>query len=114
VGANYVLGYKAYYERGIGSGVGFWGIAVALLGRNHPAGIVVAALLLGTLQYGGLAVSELVPKELFQILQAIIILTVACVAAYQEYAVKRVGGAAPPAAPSPGAAAAGPVEHAHD
>jgi simple sugar transport system permease protein len=112
VGANYVLGYKGYYERSIGSGVGFWGIAVALLGRNHPAGIVVAALLLGTLQYGGLAVSELVPKELFQILQAIIILTVACVAAYQEYAVKRVGGAAPPAAPAPGAVA-GPVEHEH-
>ncbi|HET7500419.1 MAG TPA: ABC transporter permease [Kofleriaceae bacterium] len=83
VGANYVLGYKGYYERGIGSGVGFMGIAVALLGRNHPAGIVLAALLLGTLSQGGLAVSELVPKELVVILQAVIILTVACAAAYQ-------------------------------
>lgn len=81
VGANYVLGYKHYFERDIGAGVGFMGIAVALLGRNHPAGIVAASLLLGTLSHGGLAVSELVPKELVEILQAIIILTVAIAAA---------------------------------
>ncbi|HEU4733542.1 MAG TPA: ABC transporter permease [Kofleriaceae bacterium] len=96
VGANYVLGYKGYYERGIGSGVGFMGIAVALLGRNHPAGIVLAALLLGTLSHGGLAVSELVPKELVVILQAVIILTVACAAAYQARAARPT--AAPAAA----------------
>ena len=83
VGANYVLGYKHYYERDIGSGVGFMGIAVALLGRNHPAGIIAAALLLATLSHGGLAVAELVPKDLVAILQAIIILTVAVAAAYR-------------------------------
>jgi simple sugar transport system permease protein len=77
VGANYVLGNKHYYERGIGSGFGFMGIAVALLGRNHPAGIVVAALLMGTLQHGGLAVSEQVPKDLVLVLQAVMILTLA-------------------------------------
>jgi general nucleoside transport system permease protein len=81
VGANYVLGYKHYYERDIGSGVGFMGIAVALLGRAHPVGIIASALLLGTLSHGGLAVSELVPKELVQILQAVIILTVAAASA---------------------------------
>lgn len=83
VGANYVLGYKHYFEKGIGSGVGFMGIAVALLGRNHPLGIVAAALLLGTLSHGGLAVavSERVPKELVEVLQAIIILTVAAASA---------------------------------
>jgi len=113
VGANYVLGYKGYYERGIGSGVGFLGIAVALLGRNHPAGIVAAALLLGTLAQGGLAVSELVPKELFQILQAIIILTVACVSAYQEYAVVRGTVVAPAAGSNPGGAEVEPGEPKH-
>jgi simple sugar transport system permease protein len=82
VGANYVLGYKHYYERGIGGGVGVMGIAVALLGRNHPAGIIAAALLLGTLAHGGLAVAELVPKEIFYILQAVIILAVACASVY--------------------------------
>ena len=77
VGANFVLGYKHYFEEGIGRGMGFMGIAVALLGRNHPVGIVAAALLFGTLSQGGLAVSELVPKELVDVLQAVIIITIA-------------------------------------
>jgi general nucleoside transport system permease protein len=84
VGANYVLGYKHYFERDIGAGVGVMGIAVALLGRSHPIGIIAAALLIGTLSHGGLAVSELVPKELVEILQAIIILTVAATAAVRS------------------------------
>jgi simple sugar transport system permease protein len=77
VGANYVLGYKHYYENGMGTGTGYMGIAVALLGRNHPAGVVAAALLISTLQHGGLAASELVPRELIDVLQAVIILAVA-------------------------------------
>lgn len=77
VGANYVLGYKHYYENGMGSGTGYMGIAVALLGRNHPAGVAAAALLVSTLQHGGLAASELVPRELIDVLQAVIILAVA-------------------------------------
>ena len=77
VGANYVLGYKHYFEVGMGRGMGFMGIAVALLGRNHPAGVVAAALLFGTLSQGGLAINELVPKELVDVLQAVIILSVA-------------------------------------
>jgi len=74
VGANNVLGYKHYFENGYGAGVGFMGIAVALVGRNHPGGIVAAALLFGTLSQGGLAVSEFVAKELVDVLQAVIIL----------------------------------------
>jgi simple sugar transport system permease protein len=77
VGGNYVLGYKHYFENGMGSGTGYMGIAVALLGRNHPAGVVVAALLVATLQHGGLPASELVPRELIDVLQAVIILAVA-------------------------------------
>lgn len=106
VGANYVLGYKHYFERDIGAGVGFMGIAVALLGRNHPAGIVAAALLLATLSHGGLAVSELVPKQLVEILQAIIILTVAVAAAGGWRRTRKPAAAAPTAgAPAHGAAA---------
>ncbi len=74
VGANYVLGYKGYFESGFTSGVGFLGIAVALLGRNHPLGIVLAALFFGALSHGGLVINTLVPKELVEILQAIVIL----------------------------------------
>jgi len=104
VGANYVLGYKHYFERDIGAGTGFMGIAVALLGRGHPAGIVAAAFLFATLSHGGLEVSELVPKELVEILQAVIILAVAAAAAYGFRARTR---SAPEPVPPPGPAGAG-------
>jgi general nucleoside transport system permease protein len=76
-GLNYVLGYKHYYEEGFATGAGFLGIAVALVGRSHPAGIVLAALLFATLSQGGLAVNALVPKQMVDVLQAVVILAVA-------------------------------------
>ncbi len=74
VGANFVLGYKGYFESGFTSGVGFLGIAVALLGRTHPVGVALAALFFGALSHGGLVINLLVPKELVEILQGIVIL----------------------------------------
>ena len=76
-GINYVLGYKHYYEEGFATGAGFLGIAVALVGRSHPIGICVAALLFATLSQGGLAVNALVPKQMVDVLQAVVILAVA-------------------------------------
>lgn len=76
-GVNYVLGYKGYYEEGFAGGAGFLGIAVALVGRNHPGGVVVAALLFATLSQGGLAIHALVPKQMVEVLQAVVILAVA-------------------------------------
>ena len=76
VGVDFVLGYKYYYEQGFSAGIGFMGIAVALLGRNHPLGVVLAALLFGALSYGGLVINSVVPKELVEILQAIVIVAV--------------------------------------
>jgi simple sugar transport system permease protein len=93
VGANYVLGYKHYFEDGMGRGMGFMGIAVALLGRNNPIGIVAAALLFGTLAHGGLAVNAFVPKELIEVLQAVIILAVAITAAQTRRTLAKVGAA---------------------
>lgn len=75
-GVNFVLGYKGYYEDGFAGGSGFLGIAVALVGRNHPIGILLAALLFATLSQGGLAVNALVPKQLTDILTAVVILAV--------------------------------------
>lgn len=75
-GVNYVLGYRHYYEEGFGTGSGFLGIAVALVGRNHPAGVLVAALLFATLSQGGLAVNAIVPKQMVEVLQAVVILAV--------------------------------------
>jgi simple sugar transport system permease protein len=76
-GLNFVLGYKHYYEEGFATGSGFLGIAVALVGRNHPLGVVLAALLFATLSQGGLAVNAMVPKQMVEVLQAVVILAMA-------------------------------------
>jgi simple sugar transport system permease protein len=79
-GAGFVLGYKHYYEDGFSGGIGYMGIAVAVLGRAHPLGVLAAALLFGTLSQGALAVNALVPKELVDVLQAVIIFAVVAAA----------------------------------
>jgi simple sugar transport system permease protein len=76
-GINYVLGYKQYYEEGFAAGSGFLGIAVALVGRNHPAGVPLAALLFATISQGGLAVNAIVPKQMVEVLTAVVIIAVA-------------------------------------
>ena len=57
-------------------GAGFIGIAVALMGRNHPAGVLLAALLFGFLYQGGgeLALWTSIPRELITVIQALVIL----------------------------------------
>jgi len=75
-GINYVLGYEHYYEDGFATGSGFLGIAVALVGRNNPFGVLVAALLFATLSQGGLAIHALVPKQIADVLQAIVIIAI--------------------------------------
>ena len=76
-GINYVLGYKHYYEDGFASGAGFLGIAVALVGRNHPFGVLLAAFFFATLSQGGLAIHAFVPKQMMDVLQGVVILAVA-------------------------------------
>jgi simple sugar transport system permease protein len=76
-GINYVLGYKHYYEDGFAGGSGFLGIAVALVGRNHPIGVVLAALFFATLSQGGLAIHAFVPKQMVEVLQGVVIIAVA-------------------------------------
>ena len=80
VGINEVLGNRHRYYDGFSDNYGFTGIAVALLGRNHPVGVILAALLFAALQHGGIYVdgfSEHVTKDIVQVLQGIIILFVA-------------------------------------
>jgi ABC-type uncharacterized transport system permease subunit len=76
-GINYVLGYKHYYEDGFAGGSGFLGIAVALVGRNHPVGVILAALFFATLSQGGLAIHAFVPKQMVEVLQGVVIIAVA-------------------------------------
>src|SRR5918998_5462647 len=79
-GINEVMGYRYRYYDGFSDNYGFTGIAVALLGRNHPVGVILAALLFAMLQHGGIYVdgfSEHVTKDIVQVLQGIIILFIA-------------------------------------
>jgi simple sugar transport system permease protein len=86
VGINEVLGYRYRYYDGFSHGYGFTGIAVALLGRNHPLGVFLAAILLGALNRASLYIDIFtgnVSKDWVVILQAIIILFVACEAIFR-------------------------------
>jgi ABC-type uncharacterized transport system permease subunit len=74
VGANFVLGDKHYYEDGFTGGIGFLGIAVALLARNEPLAVLPAALLFGILSQAGFVVNSLLPRELIDILTGVILL----------------------------------------
>jgi general nucleoside transport system permease protein len=76
VGLNFIMGYKGYYEFGFSNNLGFTAIAVALLAKNNPIGIIFSALLFGFLDYGGLSVNTIVPKEIMFVLQGIVILTI--------------------------------------
>ncbi len=76
VGINFVLGYKGFYEMGFSNNVGFTAIAVALLSKNNPIGIIFASLLFAILEYGGLSVNQLVPKEIMLVVEGIIILSI--------------------------------------
>ena len=86
VGINEVLGYRYRYYDGFSAGYGFTGIAVALLGRNHPVGVLFSALLFGALIRSSLFIdifTDHVSKDWVVILQAIIILFVACEAFFR-------------------------------
>ena len=86
VGINDVLGYRYRYYDGFSAGYGFAGIAVALLGRNHPIGVLFAAILFGALDRSKLFIdifTDKVSKDWTVILQAIVIIFVACEAAFR-------------------------------
>ncbi|MEP6946158.1 MAG: ABC transporter permease [Acidobacteriota bacterium] len=92
VAVGEVLGNRHNYYDGFSAEWGYWGIAVALLGRNHPLGVLIAAIFFGVLMRGEIFVDAFtakVSKDLGQVLLAIIILFVACL---QIYAIRRVKG----------------------
>jgi simple sugar transport system permease protein len=75
-GINFVLGSPGYFEQHFAPFQGYLGIAVTLLARNHPLGIVLAAFLFGVMSEGSQAIQEFVPKEIGSILQAITVVFV--------------------------------------
>jgi simple sugar transport system permease protein len=69
--------------------MGFLGISAALLGRNHPLGVAIASIVLAFLSAGGLAVGDLVPKELTEMLQGVVVLAVAAAGPWVKRAARR-------------------------
>jgi ABC-type uncharacterized transport system permease subunit len=73
---NNVMGEAERLVLNATEGAGFIGIAVALMGRSHPLGVFVAAILFGFLYQGGaeLALWTSIPRELIVVIQALVIL----------------------------------------
>jgi simple sugar transport system permease protein len=74
---NEVMGVQHRLLLNFPGGAGYVGIAVALMGRNHPVGIVVAAVLFGALYQGGSELSFDMPKltrDMVVVIQGLIIL----------------------------------------
>jgi general nucleoside transport system permease protein len=74
---NTIMGNVHKLDLDFVSGAGFVGIAVALMGRSHPIGVVLAALLFGVLYQGGAELSFQVPaisRDMILIIQALVIL----------------------------------------
>ena len=78
-GANQTLGVLGRATPGFSAGIGFDAIAIALLGRSHPIGVLMAGLLFGALEAGGrqMQVDAGVSIDLIAIIQALIIVFIA-------------------------------------
>ena len=78
-GANETLGILGNVSPGFTSNIGFDAIALALLGRSHPAGVVLSGLLFGALRAGGrtMQVRSDVGIDLITIVQSLIIVFIA-------------------------------------
>jgi simple sugar transport system permease protein len=78
-GANQLASATPALSPGFASGLGFTAIALALLGRSRPLGVVFASFLFAILQVGGLTmqVNTQIPIDLVQVMQALVIMFVA-------------------------------------
>ncbi|WP_111637487.1 ABC transporter permease [Marinomonas shanghaiensis] len=77
VGLNEIMGVNHNLLLNFTAGYGFAGIAVALMGRNHPIGIIIAAILFGALYQGGAELNFEVPtitRDIVVVIQGLVIL----------------------------------------
>jgi len=84
-GMSQGLGITHNIALGFQSGYGFDSIALALLGKSHPAGVVAASILFGVLRAGASRMQSIagVPTEIVQIVQAMVIIFIAAPAIIQ-------------------------------
>ena len=74
---NVVMGFQHRLVLDYVGGAGFVGIAVALMGRSHPVGVVLASILFGILYQGGAELAFDMPavsREMILVIQALVIL----------------------------------------
>ena len=78
-GANELLGVNHNLSQSFSPGYGFDSIALALLGRNHPLGVVLSALLFGTLRNGAVRMQAAagIPIDIISVMQAFILAFIA-------------------------------------
>jgi simple sugar transport system permease protein len=86
-----------YYPAIFGTTIGFAGITVALLGRAHPVGILLGALLLGAMRAGapGMQLEAMVPAVLIDVFQGLILLVLAAEVVVRRLFRMRAKGATP-------------------
>ncbi len=95
MGLNEILGTQHRLLLNFTAGYGFTGIAVALMGRNHPFGIVVASLLFGALYQGGAELAFDMPtitREMVVAIQGLVILFSGALAYMSEPWIARLYG----------------------
>jgi simple sugar transport system permease protein len=96
-GTATLAGTDFFLSSGYGGNIGFDAITVALLGRNRPVGVLLAALLFGALDVGGRNMQAVtsIPLDLVSVIQALIVLFVATPVLVREIYHLRGTGDAP-------------------
>jgi simple sugar transport system permease protein len=101
VGINELAGVQHRLLLDFVTGAGFTGIAVSLIGRNHPLGIVLASVLFGALYQGGAELAFEIPgfsRDMVTTLQGLIVLFSGAMAGVAAPALARLHGALRPRA----------------
>jgi simple sugar transport system permease protein len=86
-----------YYPAVFGTTIGFGGITVALLGRAHPVGILLAGLLLGAMRAGApsMQITAKIPIEIIDVIQGLILLFLAAETVIRHLLRNRAEGVTP-------------------
>lgn len=94
-GSAQVLGVDYWVGQGFSSGYGFDAIALALLGKSHPVGVVLSGLLFGFLRSGAISMQSMarIPIDIISVIQGLVIIFVAAPAIIRWLYRIRAGGA---------------------
>ncbi len=115
VGWIQVAGVNNRLLNSVSGGVGFSGIAVALLGSLTPIGIILAALFFSALTAGAVGMQSAtgtVPASIAEVIKGVLLIGVACIAAYQRHPLAALAPAGAPTAADDGGGGAPPLEPA--